>query len=73
MFFFESRTSKLFCNFAPIVFFDIFILAIDVADSVLLIQTIASIGRLAEVPSPDLEIFKIGPCFELKFFSLLFL
>ena len=75
---FDSRTSKLICNVALVIVFDVFSSATDFADSISLIQVPASIGRLApedtseiHLPNPQFSDFQQG--FEVKFFHFLFL
>ena len=76
----ESRNSKIVCNFAPVRDYDVFISTIDFADSISLIHTIASIGRLAHEDTSLLQfirqILKFSESrsgFELSLFSFLFL
>ena len=56
----ESRTSKLVCNSATVIVFDVFSSAIDYVDSISLTHIIASIGRLApeETPPPLLKFIR---------------
>ena len=76
----ESRTSKFVCNFAQVIVCHFFRPGTAFADSISLIHTIASIGRLAheeyftpEIHSPDPGIFDNRPGSELKCFGILFL
>ena len=54
----ESTTWKFVYTFAPVTVFDVFISAIDFADSVSLIHTNASIGRPAQEDPPLLKFIR---------------
>ena len=54
----QKQNTKFVCNLAPVKEYDVFRSATDVAESISLIQTIASIGRLAHEDTSLLNFFR---------------
>ena len=68
----ESRTSKFVSNFTLVIVYDVFRSALDFADSISLIHTIASIGRLAHEDTSLPKFISHQTKLQTQVFQLLF-